>query len=276
MEIAKHRFSYRTRYEEYRLRPVGDVHLGSAACDEKAFEATIEEIAKDDHSLMVLMGDLIEGILHDDPRWDARGVASWCYEKKNRANIAIAQRDRMLSYLKRVPSKRILAVVNGNHEDVVRHRHMLDVSLDIARELGAPYLGDEGFIQLGFSVPNRKQPTGTCTRLFDIFVTHGHGGGRKIGGKANRIVDVGAYLTSDITIMGHVHDKFAAHSPRLGLDTHGNFVSTDRVCVLSGCFLKAYMPGIPSYAARALFPPTDIGSPVIHIRPNDRMLRVTL
>ena len=83
-------------------------------------------------------------------------------------------------------------------------------------------------------------------------------------------------MTSDITIMGHVHDKFAAHSPRLGLDKMGNFVAMDRVCVLSGSYLKTYEKSTPSYAARVLYPPTAVGSPIIHIVPFDRKMTVTL
>jgi hypothetical protein len=47
---------------------------------------------------------------------------------------------------------------------------------------------------------NHKRP-----QLYTIYVTHGSGGGRKEGGKVNRLADLAAIVDADIYVTGHTH-----------------------------------------------------------------------
>lgn len=270
MEITKHRILFQRRTDVFNLTPLGDIHLGAKGCDEEAFEQTVDKIAKDKFGLTVLMGDLCDCITTSDKRWDDRAVADWCFEPWARANIGIAQRDRMVDILKRIPKERILGVISGNHEATIRRTHQLDITLDIARTLGVPYLGEEGFIQVLFTTPKK------CSRIIDIFATHGSGGGRKPGGKVNKMSDISAFIEADIILMGHHHDRFALRTVKLGLNHDAVFTHIEKVNALTGSYLKTYQIGSPSYGARELYPPTAIGSPTIHIVPFSRGLDVTL
>jgi len=267
VEIAKHRFPFSSRGDSWKLVPLGDVHLGAKGCDERAFDAKVMEIAKDKRALTLLMGDMCDCITPGDKRWDDRAVADWCYEPWARSNIAIAQRDRLVNSLQHIPRERILGIISGNHEATIRRYHSLDITLDIARTLGIKYLGEEAFVHLTFEWKG-------CARTFVIFATHGSGGGRKVGGKANKMTDIAAFVDADITCMGHHHDRLGVRTVRLGLDKNANFTHTEQVHVLTGSYLKTYQVGSPSYAARELYPPTAIGSPTVLIRPQDRHLEV--
>ena len=55
------------------------------------------------------------------------------------------------------------------------------------------------FVRFGKST-HRGRP-----QLYTIYVTHGTGGGRKEGGKINRLVDLSAIVDADIYLMGHTH-----------------------------------------------------------------------
>jgi hypothetical protein len=185
----------------------------------------------------------------------------------------------MLASLKRIPSERILGIIGGNHEATIRKVHQLDLTLDMARELKCPYLGEEAFVQVVFHNGTTKTDKGVfhgLVRTFVIFVTHGSGGGRKPGGKVNKIADISGFVEADILLCGHHHDRVGLRTVQLSLDTKGNFVHKERVNVLTGSYLKTYQVGSPSYGARELYPPTAIGSPVITIRPYDRHLEVTM
>lgn len=270
MEIVTHRILYRGRTDTFNLIPIGDSHLGAKGCDETALEATIDRVAKDKWALTVLMGDLCDCITTGDKRWDDRAVASWCFEPWARANIAIAQRDRMIDMLKRIPREKILGLISGNHEATIRRTHQLDISLDIARTLGIPYLGEEGFVRLVFTTPSKM------SRTVVIFATHGSGGGRKPGGKVNKMSDISAFIEADIILMGHHHERFGLRTVKLGVDKMSNLEHIEKVNAITGTYLKTYQMGAPSYAARELYPPTAIGSPVIHITPFYSKLDVTL
>ena len=41
--------------------------------------------------------------------------------------------------------------------------------------------------------------------VYTVYATHGSGGGRKEGGKINRLADLAQIVDADVYIMGHVH-----------------------------------------------------------------------
>ena len=71
MATVLHRvIEYTSRGDVYRIVPLGDIHLGNAACDEALLQKTIEYIARTDRMYWIGMGDYSEFINIHDPRWD--------------------------------------------------------------------------------------------------------------------------------------------------------------------------------------------------------------
>ena len=250
-----------------QIIPIGDSHVGAAGCDERELRDTAEYVAASKDRYTVLMGDLIDAIYPDDKRWDDASVAEWV----PRARPVDAQYERVKEIISRIPRERILGALEGNHEIKARTVHYRDVTLDLCRELGIPYLGQEALIRLRFV----RQKNGKSDRNYLMFTTHGSGGGRKPGAKVNRITELSNFIDADIFLMGHVHEKSAIKNVVLSMDNTGKFAQKERLYCLTGTFLKTYTEDANSYGARALYAPTSIGAPIISIQPYHGKLEVT-
>lgn len=100
---------------------------------------------------------------------------------------------------------KILCILEGNHE----RRHYKTNGLNLT-QLMAQQLGIENryspttaliflrFGQLGTHGHSRKV-------LYTIYCSHGNGGGRKEGGKVQRMVDLATIVDADIYCVGHTH-----------------------------------------------------------------------
>jgi hypothetical protein len=265
MELLTKPIRLPSRSQWIHLTPLGDLHLGAAGCDEDALKAKIAEIAADPFHFTVLMGDMVDAVLPDDKRWDEKAVPKWL----SRGTPAKDEFERVVELFKPIPPTQILGVLEGNHEITTRTRHYLDITLDLARTLKCPYLGQEAIVRMLL----RRS---TSVETFDLFVTHGSGGGRKPGAKINRVTDLSNFIDADIFMMGHVHEKTALKNVVLSMDHGGNLAKKERVYVLTGTYLKTYQEGSNSYGARALYAPTAIGAPTLHIKPDTRQVEVTV
>jgi predicted phosphodiesterase len=100
---------------------------------------------------------------------------------------------------------KILAILPGNHENRVYRSDGLDMTGIMAAQLGLQdgYSSTTAllFIRLG------KNDSSSHYRkvAYSVYVTHGSGGGRKEGGKINRLVDYSQIVDADVYICGHTH-----------------------------------------------------------------------
>ena len=77
-----------------RIVPLGDVHIGAAACDEDHIKSTVKYI-KQSGAYWVGMGDYCEFINKKDKRFTVSSLAPWI-GISDLADLARAQRDRFL------------------------------------------------------------------------------------------------------------------------------------------------------------------------------------
>jgi len=248
-----------------KLTPIGDIHLGNRGCDEAELAKWVNIIAADPNHYTILMGDLAECILPGDKRFDPQEVAEWLWTSRNRGRIADAQYERINEILSKIPSKRILGSIEGNHERTIRDRHQRDLTLDLCRDLGIPYLGQEAFLQLRLQYKNtesRRRSIG-----IKLFITHGSGAGRKAGAKVNKLTDITSWVNCDVLLMGHHHDRLAVRTVQLDLDQEGHLLARQRLHIMTGTFLKTFSEGTAGYGARELYPPTSIGPVTVTIHP---------
>ncbi len=99
---------------------------------------------------------------------------------------------------------KILAVLPGNHEHRVYKTDGLDMTEVMCSQLGIPekYSPTTAlvFVRFGKQKHGHGRP-----QLYTIYATHGSGGGRKEGGKANRLADLASIVDADIYIHSHTH-----------------------------------------------------------------------
>lgn len=264
MKIARREFYNVSRSDEWRLYPIGDVHLGNAGCDEKALRQTVQAIAADDHAVWIGLGDFCEFINLSDTRSDMASLANWV-KVSHLADLAKAQVARFLDIIGPIAPK-CLALVKGNHETVLHRHYERDVYSEIVtgiKERGGfkaddPLaLGYSGWLLLHFYRSEQKRHATT----FRIYMHHGFAAGRKKGAQANAMADTMLTHDADLVVMGHCHDDMAM--PVSVETVRGGQVVHD---LRKGCYGGTFL-GAARYAEEKGYPPQAVDQPVIFLRP---------
>ena len=86
------------RGDTFTIVPLGDIHLGNRAADEKLFGAVVQRIKDDATAYWVGMGDYCDFINRSDRRFSVTALADWL-KVAHLADLAKAQRDRFLDHV---------------------------------------------------------------------------------------------------------------------------------------------------------------------------------
>jgi calcineurin-like phosphoesterase family protein len=264
MNVLRREFDGIGRSDAIRIVPLGDIHIGSAACHEKLFERVVDRIATDPTCYWIGMGDYAEFINASDPRFNADDLADWI-RMSHLGDLARAQRDRFLSMVEPIAG-RCLALVEGNHEAAIKRHYERDIYADIVtavKELaGHPSdyklaLGGHGWLILTF----RRQDD-EVRRSFRINVNHGFVGGKLAGAKALNMQRWLWTHNADLVIFGHSHNTAIQVESVEGVTTGGHVTRQNRI----GCYSGSFMVGA-DYAQRKGYLPVPLGYVEIVIRP---------
>ena len=273
---------------KYQITPLGDVHLGARACQEKELQQTVDRIAAEDNHYWIGMGDLTDGIGRNcgDKRSDEENLASWLWGENR---IFERQRERLLTYLKPIAGK-CLGMLQGNHEQKVLQYSGQDMFYSVAAALQKEAshevnlaLGYAGFVRLRFRRDSKARPSkgGKSSIPITIYASHGYGGGRKAGGKANKLTDMAVVSDADLYLFGHVHaPELVTKESRMSLNQSGKVVNRVYTGVITGTYLAGYVNNDITYSERFGFQEVAIGSPTVIIHPcatdPGALIRVTI
>ena len=237
---------------------LGDIHLGSALCDEEKLAATIEEIRVNPNAICILMGDECDYISPKDWRWRDGAIAEWV----DTEDVAHSQQTEVVSRLRPI-KKKILGAIEGNHERTIRDEFNQNVHNHLVEELEIRDFGYSALVRLRFywkrNHPLRRGGRGGETHLIDIFLHHGFGGGRTDAADMGRFSDIVRDYVADWFIMGHTHRYFASKFIKHYLGTRGDILSKPGLIGRSGTFLKTLDKGKFSYSEKAAMRPLYTG-----------------
>lgn len=178
---------------------MADLHNGDKACDYTEVLRRVKEAESNPNRYLILNGDLINNAV------------------RNGISDIYAEELSPMEQLKRIeatfaPAKdKILSITTGNHENRSYKDDGLDVTYLAAQQLGLTHLyAMEGcliFLSIGELARGLKETGGTNVRqiAYSIYHTHGSGGGKRVGGKANRVEDMAGIIDVDIYIHSHTH-----------------------------------------------------------------------
>lgn len=269
MEIIQKTIHYNSRSKRFNIIPVGDTHIGNIGFDKEHFIEIRDYIKNTPDTYWIGMGDYCENISYLDKRFDPRSIDK-SYRIKDLSNLALRQEKDLLKMLLPIKDK-CLAVLSGNHEEKMRLQYQLDIGLDLARNLDAPYMGYNGFIKLRFLRKKNESAS------YVIYTSHGHGASRKSGAKVNKLEDYASFIDADIIILAHEHKKIIAPPIiRLGLDRLGRLRQKKQLGIMSGSFLRGYVPEATSYVEKAGYHPSDLGVVKIMIKPDVKDIHCSL
>ena len=235
--------------EVIEIHPMADLHIGDNVCDFKAIMERIEYIRTTPNVYCILDGDLMD-----------TAVASSIGDTYG-ANLQPMEQLKMCVKIFEPIKDKILAVLPGNHENRVYKSDGIDMTEIMCSQLGIPerYSPTTAllFIRFGKSqkhMPNRKQ-------LYTVYVTHGSGGGRREGGKVNRLADLASIVDCDCYIHSHTHLPVIFREAFFRLSPGNSSVAqVDKLFVNAAASLN-----YGGYGDKAGFKPASKRSPVIYL-----------
>lgn len=175
------------------IHPMADLHLGDIHSDFKAIMEKIEHIKNTDNAYCILDGDLMDA-----------AIATSIGDTYGASLQPMEQLKQCVKIFEPIKDK-ILAVLPGNHEGRIYKTDGIDITEVMCSQLGIAdrYSPTTAllFIRLGKQSAKRQ---GRPFR-YTAYVTHGSGGGRKEGGKVNRLADLASIVDADIYIHAHTH-----------------------------------------------------------------------
>lgn len=178
--------------ESVELLIIADYHYADPHSDHDAIKRDLEYLKTHDNAYCVLAGDLLD-----------------CALKSSLGDVYVnlspmEELSTMIDLFEPVKD-RIVGIVGGNHEARHYKTNGVDMTRLIAKQLGIEdkYSTDTALIFLRFGKDNAKNHCRPL--LYTIYLTHGTGGGRREGGKVQRLVDLSTIVDADIFVMGHTH-----------------------------------------------------------------------
>lgn len=265
MEINLKTIKIKDKVTWYHIIPIGDIHLGNIGCDTEKLKKLVEWIKEKDNVYWIGMGDFLDCINYTDKRFDSQTIAP---EFRNSLdNLVATQMHAIVEILKPIKEK-CLGLHEGNHERKIRLKYQYNVIYEIWKAFNIPsipMLKDAAITRLRFIhvCKTYKQP---CYK-YDIFSIHGNVGGRKGGGKVNRLEDLCANFQADIYLIAHSHIKLTESKSMLYADNHLNLKRAKKVLAVTGCFLNGYTKGAGGYCEQWMLPPTMTGVVKVSVRP---------
>ena len=180
-------------HKSIELLVLADYHYADPHSDHDAIRKDIDYINTHDNAYCVLAGDLLDCALKS-----SLGDAY--------TNLSPMEELTAMMDLIQPIAHKVLAIVGGNHESRHYRTNGVDMTRLLARQLGIEnkYSPDTAllFLRFGRDGNNRNH---NRQILYTIYLTHGSGGGRKEGGKIQRLADYSQIVDADIYICGHTH-----------------------------------------------------------------------
>ncbi len=179
--------------EQIEIYPMADHHIGDPNSDFKLIMERIDHIKNTPNAYCILNGDLMD-----------TAIASSIGDTYSANLQPMEQLKQCVKIFEPIKDK-ILAVLPGNHENRVYKTDGLDITEIMCAQLGIPerYSPTTALLFIRFGTQGGKHHN--RPQLYTAHVTHGSGGGRREGGKVNRLADLASIVDSDLYIHAHTH-----------------------------------------------------------------------
>lgn len=236
--------------EKIELHPMADLHIGDVQCDFKSIMERIEHIRVTDNAYCILDGDLMD-----------TAIASSVGDTYGASLQPMEQLKQCVKIFEPIKDK-ILAVLPGNHEGRIYKMDGIDITELMCNQLGIlpKYSSTTAllFIRFGKAKSHGRE---NSRQLYTAYVTHGSGGGRREGGKINRLADLASIVDADLYIMGHTHFPAVFRESFFRVSSSNSSVTeVDKLFVNTAASLT-----YGGYGDKAGFKPSSRTSPVIYL-----------
>lgn len=173
---------------------LSDLHLGDRNCNYKELLDQVKQIEENKNAYVILNGDLINNAT-------TQSISDTYGE-----TISPMEQLKQATALFKPIKDKILAITSGNHENRTYRADGIDLTEIMACELGLSDRYAPESVTLFLRVGDKTRKTHKGQQVcYVLYITHGSGGGRREGGKINRLVDLSSIIDADIYIHSHTH-----------------------------------------------------------------------
>lgn len=241
---------------------MGDLHMGDAHCDIDMIREAVRWLTAEPNRYAIIVGDLLNAALKDS--------VSDVYSE----SMSVKEARHLLVRILAPARDRILSVVSGNHDHRVYKAIGDDIVEIICSEAGLPYHMGQAFLALrvGWEL-NQSRQQRRVPVSYTAYITHGFGGGRMVGGKANNLVRLADIVDADLYVSGHTHTPLVIPAVHWVCDaTRGNVIEHSRLFVATGASLDRGN----GYAVRFGFPALPKVWPVVTLDGQQKKMSATV
>lgn len=245
--------------DDVTIIPISDVHIGDKLCNLKLLKQVLERIKNEPNTYTIINGDLCNMALKDS--------------KSDVYSDNLSPMEQVLEVIDLLEPIRdkILVLSSGNHEDRTQRSTNIDVLRLVAKQLKLEQRYADGwwylFLRFGEKGQGRKAPM-----CYQITGYHGSGGGRKVGGKANRLEEMSQVVVADLYIQGHTHKPLSTKGTIFIPDYANNTLNKKQLhYLMTNSFLD-----YGGYGEKLGFPPTDNTPTEAKLDAHKRKIKVIL
>lgn len=240
------------------IAPLGDVHMFPDLFADNAFKTHLKYIEDTYPNVYYIgMGDYVD-VASPSNRQKIRSAALYDTTLAQFDEVAEKRVDEFLE-LTHHTAGRWLGMIEGHHMWEFKEGH---TSNDLIRQgLDAPNLKDCADIEIRFL---RKDNNG-ARGIVNIWVHHGQGYRKYPLGLLTELA--GHFPNNDAMLMGHYHKAQFDYFPRIVRRGQHN-ISYPALLMVTGGWLKQYVPGKESYIEKKAKPPRAIGGAVFTVKPS--------
>jgi len=248
--------------EEIEIMAIADWHWSDPNSDHDKIMSDIAYIRDHDNVFFVMNGDLMDCAIASSVG-DTYG-----------STLTPMEELRACTDLFKPIAPKCICCLEGNHERRHYKTNGINLTEIMCRELGIQdrYSPTTALLFIRFGQMDGRQNSHRRKVAYTCYVSHGNGGGKKEGGKIQRLVDLSTIVDADIYICGHTHlpaalkDNFARPNMANSSITYGTrlFVNTSAKLTYGG------------YGEVFGFKPACTDTPIIRLSGTHKEMRATI
>lgn len=223
MKVIKKELS--NELEFVNIYPLADLHIGSKFFKRKILELHLNTIKNDPNGLLILNGDLVNNSI--------KTSIGDIYEETMNPEEQI---DLLVELFEPLKDK-IIGVIGGNHEVRTYKQTGISILKNFCYRLGLidVYSNVSNLTFLSFG---KSRDRDNVKNTFTIYNSHGRGGGKMIGSKANRVHNLSSIVpNADLYIHSHTHAPITFKDSYVSADSRNKgFSIQDRLFVNTNAY----------------------------------------
>jgi hypothetical protein len=231
------------------LHTFADEHIGDEHSDIRRLIARIEYVKNTPNAYCILNGDIIDN-----------ATKSSVGDVYTQAYNPMEQLEKAVEIFTPIKDK-ILCITHGNHENRTYKNEGITLSKFIAAQLGLAnrYTSTSAVLFIRFGdIGSHSHHRKVC---YTGYVLHGSGGGRREGGKVNRLADLASIIDVDFYIHSHTHLPLIMKQSFFRIDTANSAVApVDKLFVNTAANL-----GYGGYGEAGAYKPASKDTPTIYL-----------